>query len=154
MSADGVEITEKHNAPLVVGFIKVLQNKLNHIFRRAVGVGCAADLHILSQRRNIIHTVNRCRRAENHLFAPCVTHSLTKADGAADIVFIVFKRLYAGFADGFKSCKMYNCVNNVFAENFIKSCSVADIGLIEFKILACNFFDSVKALGLTVIKVI
>ena len=127
----------------------------NEVFGATVWIRkLATGNHSFDVFRAILNAINGGRRRKDNLFNASLAHAFEKIDSTAYIVLVVFEWFLDGFADGFKPCKMYNCVNIVFAENLIKSCSVADIGLIEFKILACDFFDSVKALGLTVIKVI
>ena len=61
MCADRIEITEKCNTPVVIGSIKVLKNKLNHIFCCTVRIGRAADFHCFIERRRIVHSVNGSR---------------------------------------------------------------------------------------------
>ena len=154
MCADRIEITEKCNTPVVIGSIKVLKNKLNHIFCCAVRIGRAADFHCFIERRRIVHSVNGSRWAENYLLAACVTHSLAKRDRSADVVFIIFKRLSNAFADSLESRKVNNSVNLVLGKNLVKTLTISDIALAEGEILSCKLFNSFEYLGRAVIEII
>ena len=56
--ADWVEVTKQADAPVVVACIKVLEHTLNDVFCSAVWVCNSANLHILGERRNVVHSVN------------------------------------------------------------------------------------------------
>ena len=76
-----------------------------------------------------------------------VTHSKSKHQKSTYIIFIIFKRFCATFANSLKACKVDNCVYFIFGENFIKYSPITNIPFIKFNFFACDFFYALYSLG-------
>ena len=47
---------------------------------------------------------------EDNLFDPCILHALQKINCTANIIFVVFKWLFDGFAHGLEASKVHHCI--------------------------------------------
>ena len=86
--------------------------------------------------------------------AAVLFHNTAKGQRSADVVVIVFKRLFAGFGNGFESGKVNDRINLFVFEDLVKTLFVADIAFIERKFLFCKLCCSSERLALAVVKVI
>ena len=64
-------------------------------------------------------------------FHTCVAHCFAECDRAADVVFIVFQRLNAGFADRLQPGEMNDRVDLLFLEDAVEPGAVTNIALIK-----------------------
>ena len=73
-----------------------------------------------------------------------LTHHVNESERACDIIVVIFPRLCDGFTDCLETCEMDNGVDFFVPENVLHSRSVANIGKIEFHVLACDLLYSFK----------
>ena len=142
--ADGIEVAQKHHAPVGVGHADILQDLLNDILRAAIGVGDLAGVIRLQKRRRIGHTVNGGGGAEDHALAARLCHHAAQRHRAADIVIIIFKRLLHRLADRFQTGEMNDSVDLVFRKNLAQPRLVADVALIERKIASAQLLHTLQ----------
>ena len=154
MRADGVEISQQRNRPLVVRNANVLEYLLYHDFGVAVWVGRGVCRHSFNVGHGVVHAVNRRRGGENYLLAAVFAHRLYQHQRACDVVVVVLHGLLHRFADSFQTREMYNCVDLVFLENLIERFQIENVELVEFKIFSCNFLYSFERLGLRVREIV
>ena len=137
-----------------IGFCGVRENLLNKIFCCAVGVCSSAGFHCFVKGGNIVFSVNRCRRTENHFLTAVFRHYFAERNRTADVVLIIEQGFFTGFSNGFEPCKMNNRVDIMFFKYFFKTFSVPYITFFKCEIFAGKFPDSVKNFGTTVIEVV
>ena len=154
MRADGVEIAQQHDAPLVVGGVNVLEDIFNVKLGRAVGVGGAARRHILTQRRGVVGAVNGGGGREHDFFHARVAHGFAERHRAAHVVLIIFQRLAAAFAHGLEPGEMDDRVDFILGKNSVQPRAVADVTFAELEVAAGNFPDAIERFRLAVIEII
>ena len=71
-----------------------------------------------------------------------LAHCAQQNECSVHVVFVILKRLFYGFAHGFEACKMDDCVNFVFFENFIQRRCIAYIRLVKRDCLADDFANA------------
>ena len=83
-----------------------------------------------------------------------VSHCVKQHKAAGDVVVVVFDGLCHRFAHRFESGEMHNRFDFVFLKNPLHSLRVKNVGFIEFKILAGDFFDAVEGFGLGIGEIV
>ena len=81
VSADRIEVAEKHNRKVGICVCGVAENLLHHQLCPAVGVGRTAGGHCLYERNGLGSSVNRSRRAENEVIDLVLTHGFEQGKG-------------------------------------------------------------------------
>ena len=154
MRANRVEVAQQDDAPAVVRTVEVAEDLLDHQLGAAIGIGHAADGHILLERGDIVHSVHGGGGAEDDLFTAVVAHGLEQGDGAADVVVEVLERLDDALAHGLEPGEVDDTVDLLRLEDVVQTIAVADIALIEFELLAAELLNPAQGLALAVVEVV
>ena len=148
-----VEVAQESRREILVRIAYRAEHILNGQLCLAVGVDsrkreCFIDRHLFG------HTVNRCRGAENYLFAAVLFHSFEQRECTAEVVLIIHQRFANAFRDCLVSGKMDHRFNVVFREYLLHIRFIAHIGFIEPEILAAYFLYQLYRFGLGVVEII
>ena len=154
VGADGIEVTQQNNAPLLVGMGHAGKDLLGHILGPAVGVGAVAGLACLPQRHHIVTGIDGGRGGEDDLLAANLFHDLGQHQGGVQVVVIVTPGLGNGFANSLQTGEVDDSSDLIFCKDPAQQGLVSDIALIEFDLLAGELFHPVQALGVGVAEIV
>ena len=143
MSADGVEITKKDNAPLRISRNLALQDFFNHVFGPAIGIGAAQGNHILTVRHFRLIAVYGGRRREDETLDTMGLHGFTQGQGRIQVVAVITQGLGNAFTNRLQAGEVNNAVEVVLAENTIHGCLISHVCLIMRNRMADDLFDPV-----------
>jgi hypothetical protein len=133
--ADGIEIAQARDSPLLIGLRQVGQNVFDHQLAGAVGVGRRArEIFPDGHRRRV--AIDRRRGAEDQRFHRAFGHHFAEADRAADIAVVVTQGLSDRFSDRFQAGEMNHRVDRRGGKDAPQERSVADIALEKDRPLA------------------
>ena len=148
--ADGVEIPQDGNAPVLVREPDILEDALDHELRFAIGVG-RGQREILLNRHGLGRAVDRCGRAEHNALGVVLRHQLHQIQRTEEVVAVVPPRLRDRFADRFQTRKVDCGVNvGVLDKHAAQSLLVAQIHFVSAEFLPRNFPDAIQHLRRTV----
>ena len=153
VGADGVEVAQQRDAPVLVRHPEVAEDVLDHQLGRAVGVG-GREGEVLPDRDRFGRAVNSGGGAEDQVLDPVFLHQLTEDEGAGDVVVVVAERLGDAFADRLEAREMDDRVDLGLGKDLFKTLAVEEVDLVEFEVLAGDLADAVEGLGLGVDKVV
>ena len=165
VGADGVEVAEEDDAPLVVGVLDVGQDLFEHALGPAVGVGAEALGTAFGDGDFGGVAVDGGAGAEDDVFAVVTAHDVEEGEGATDVVFVVFPRFFDAFADGFKASEVDAGVEVVVGEDLFQGLTVADVDGVEGDLAAGSgergaggggedFLDAAEGDGVAVAEVV
>ena len=154
VGTDGIEVTEKTNRPVLIGFEKVGKDDFDHKFGSTVGISGTACGHRLLERRNIITAVNGSRRAENDFLTAVLSHYITENECTCDIVIIIFERLLTAFTYSLEACEVDYCIDFFSLENFIETLFISDVALVEGNGLTAEICSSFQSFSFTVVEIV
>ena len=131
MRADGVEVTQQHDVPLVVAHVQVGEHLLEHALGPSVGVGAVVLGALLGDRDELGLAVHRCAAGEHDVLHAMVARHIAQHQRAGDVVPVVLQRLLHAFANRLEAGEVDDGVNVVFGEDGVKRFSVQDVLLVE-----------------------
>ena len=119
----------------------IVEEFLNHEFRRSIRVGCAKAISFCERWDIFFSIVYCCTRGENQLFNLVFIHYFKEIDASNDIVVIIEERIIATLSHCFFRSKVNYSVNLFFGKKVIKIIIVSYVSFVEKRLFACEFFD-------------
>ena len=81
-------------------------------------------------------------------------HHIKQGQSAADVVFVVFPRLFNAFAHGFQSGEMDASIKTMGFHHAVEAFAVADVDFIEWDLFSCQLRHALERLAVAVAEVI
>ena len=122
--ADGVEVAQQHDVPLVVADVQVGEHLLKHALRPAVGVRAVVLRAILGDRDELWLAVHRGAAGEHQVLHAVVARHVAQHQRAGDVVPVVLKRLLHAFAHGLEAGEVDDGVDVVLVEDGVERLAV------------------------------
>ena len=131
MGADGVEVAQKHDIPLVVPRVQVGQDLLEHGLGPAVGIGGIVLRAALGDGDELRLAIHRGARREHDVLAAVFAGHIGQHQSARDVVPVVLQRLGHTLAHGFEAGEMDDDVYGMGREDGLQSRTVENARLVE-----------------------
>ena len=135
MGADGVEVAQQHNVPLVVGAVEVGKDALEHCLGLAVGIGCLVQRAALGDGNLLGLAVHRGGRREDNVLHAMVARHVEQYQRTGNVVPVVLKRLFGAFAHCLEAGEVDDGVDAVLGEGALARLAVQDGGLHELQLI-------------------
>ena len=131
VGADGIEVAQQHDVPLVVARVQVGKDLLEHRFGPAVGVGGVVLRAAFGDGHELRLAVHGGARREHDVLAAVLASNFAQNQGAGDVVPVVLKRLGHRLAYGLEAGEVDNDVHGVHGENGLQGGAVQNVRLVE-----------------------
>ena len=131
MGADGVEITQQHDVPALVGRVEVAQHLLVHRLGTTVGVRGGLELGLLAHRHVVGLAVHRGRGGEHDVVHAVVAKRTGQLQGAPEVVLIVLDGLVDGLAHGLEGGEVDGPADGLLLKNAVEQRPVLHVSLVE-----------------------
>ena len=154
MGADGVEVAQQDDGPVLVGLGGVPQDLLGHIFGPAIGIGAHAGAGGLPQRHLVVPGVDGGRGGEHDVLNAVIPHHLAQRYGGEKIVVVILKGHGHRLAHGLKPREVDHAVDLVLIEDGVHGLPVAHVLLIEVHMLAGDLLHALNGLRAGVDQVV
>ena len=153
MRADGVKITKQHDRECRISLAGGLQDLFNHKLCPAIGIGAAAGLRCLVQRRGLV-AVDRGRGREDELMAVMFAHNFENGQCRVQIVAVIEQRLFDRFTNSLEPGKVNHAGDVVVCKKLVHRGLITAVGLNKGRALAGDFLNAVNDLWRTVVQII
>ena len=104
--ADGVEIAEEYDVPLLVGTLEVHQDFFQHALGLSVGVGAMAFGALLGNGNDGGITIDGGGGGEDDVLASVLAELIEQHEGAVHVVLVIFQGFGNTLTDGFQTSKV------------------------------------------------
>ena len=149
MGADGVEVAQQHDVPLVVADVEVAQNAFEHALRLAVGIGGLVLGAGFGDGDELRLAVDGGARGEHDVLHAVGARYVAEYERAGNVVPVVLERLGNALANGFIAGEVDYGVHLVRGEDVFERLAVEDARLIELQAIGlralCDAGDGANA---------
>ena len=146
VSADGIEVTQKHHVPFRVRLLDVGEDLLQHGLGPAVRVGALSLRALLRDGDDGRIAVNSGRRGEDDVLHAMLSHHVHQGQGPGDIVLIILPGLCHGLAYRLESGEMDAGIDLFLFKNGVQRLSVQDVRLVKRHGLSRDLFHALQGL--------
>ena len=129
--ADGVEVAEEYDVPLLVGTLEVHQDFFQHALGLSVGVGAMALGALLGDGDDGRIAIDGGGGGEDDVFASVLTELVEQDEGAVHVVLVIFQGFGNTLTDGFQTSKVDAGIELVLVHDGRQCRTVADIDFVE-----------------------
>ena len=154
MGADGVEIPQQADAPVLVGKGDAGKDLLGHVLRPAVGVGAAAGTAVFPQGHPVVRGIDRRGGGEDQILAARFPHDLGEHQGGIQVVVIVRPGLADALAHGLQPREVDHAADFVFRENPAHQVFIPHVSPVKAQGLAGDLPHPVQRLGVGIAQVV
>ena len=145
VGADGVEVTEQHDVPALVGRVEVGEHLLVHGLGATVGVRGGLELGVLAHGHLVGLAVDGGRRGEHDVVHPVVAQGACQLKRAAEVVLVVLDGLVDALAHGLEGGEVDGARDGVLVEDPVEERAVLHVALVEgADLLARDALDALE----------
>ena len=141
VSTDRVEIPQSHSRELRIGSANVPQNLFDHDLGVAIGIRCRGR-HFLHVGSLIVAAVNGRTGGENYHVAVILPHDTQQGECTADVVLVVFQRLFHRFANCLQTGEVNYGIDLVVLKNLPHVLLVTHVCAIKPHMLSGDHLDT------------
>ena len=129
--ADGVEIAEEYDVPLLVGTLEVHQDFFQHALGLSVGISTMPLGTLLGDGDDGGIAIDGSGGGEDDVLASVLTELVEQHEGTVHVVLVIFQGFGNALADGFQTGKVDAGIELVLVHDGGQCRTVADIDFVE-----------------------
>ena len=129
--ADGVEVAEEYDVPLLVGTLEIHQDFFQHALGLSVGVGTMALGALLGDGDDGGIAIDGGGGREDDVLASVLAELIEQHEGAVHVVLVIFQGFGNALTNGFQAGKMDAGIELVLVHDGREGFAVTDIDFVE-----------------------
>ena len=153
VGADGIEVAQPGDAPVGFGVVKIGEDVLDHEFAAAIGIG-RGTREVFADRDAGWVAIDGGGGGEDEGLDIGPAHGGEQLRCAVNVVVVILKRLFDGFADGFESGEVHHRGDGVAGKDAFEQRRIANVAFDEARALAAERFQPVDDIGAAVAEIV